>query len=153
ICLEKNIDYDLKSIDVYPKIESNKQNKIFIVDTLGELGNIYSIASLVFVGGSLNKGCAGGHNIIEPMMFKKPVVVGKETSNFSDVINDLYNNKGIFIIKDGLDLKKIIINFLLSKKNNNNIYTEYANKSFNLVKLKKQKIKDRYFSLIDKYIN
>jgi len=54
-----------------------------LLDTIGELSNIYSIASIVFIGGSLVP--VGGHNILEPAVFKKPVLFGKYMHNFRDI--------------------------------------------------------------------
>ena len=57
---------------------------IFLLDTIGELASIYSLATLVFVGGSLVP--RGGHNILEPAQFGAPILVGQHTENFRDII-------------------------------------------------------------------
>lgn len=51
-----------------------------IVDTIGELENVYSLADLVFVGGSLVP--LGGHNMLEPAAQGLPVFYGPHTENF-----------------------------------------------------------------------
>jgi len=51
-----------------------------IVDTIGELENVYSLADLVFVGGSLIP--LGGHNMLEPAAQGLPVFYGPHTENF-----------------------------------------------------------------------
>ncbi|MFH0918083.1 MAG: 3-deoxy-D-manno-octulosonic acid transferase [Candidatus Omnitrophota bacterium] len=56
---------------------------VFILDTIGELFNYYSAADIVFVGGSLVK--QGGHNILEPVSLKKPVIFGPYMFNFRDI--------------------------------------------------------------------
>jgi 3-deoxy-D-manno-octulosonic-acid transferase len=56
---------------------------VFILDTIGELAGIYSLATFAFVGGSLVP--AGGHNPIEPAQRGVPVVFGPHMSNFSDI--------------------------------------------------------------------
>ncbi|MBN1830572.1 MAG: 3-deoxy-D-manno-octulosonic acid transferase [Deltaproteobacteria bacterium] len=53
---------------------------VLILDTLGELGRIYGIAQISFVGGSLEP--IGGHNLLEPASFGKPVLFGPYTHNF-----------------------------------------------------------------------
>ena len=53
---------------------------ILLLDTLGELAGIYRFADVVFVGGSLVP--AGGHNILEPAMFRKVPVHGPHMENF-----------------------------------------------------------------------
>jgi 3-deoxy-D-manno-octulosonic-acid transferase len=64
---------------------------VFILDMIGELVSFYSIADIVFVGGSLVK--KGGHNILEPAGAGKPVLIGGHFFNFRDIA-------GLFIKKD-----------------------------------------------------
>ncbi|HSB08679.1 MAG TPA: 3-deoxy-D-manno-octulosonic acid transferase [Blastocatellia bacterium] len=59
---------------------------VILLDTIGELASLYRYAAVVFVGGSLVR--RGGHNIIEPAAFGKPIVVGQHTENFRQVISD-----------------------------------------------------------------
>ena len=47
---------------------------------------MYQFAAVVFVGGSLVP--RGGHNIIEPAAFAKPIIVGKHTGNFRQIVSD-----------------------------------------------------------------
>ena len=54
-----------------------------LVDIIGELANIYSVASVAFCGGSLIP--IGGHNILEPVVWGKPVFYGPYMNNFSDI--------------------------------------------------------------------
>ena len=56
---------------------------MLLLDTLGELAQVYSLASVVFVGGSLVP--SGGHNILEPAVAGKPVVVGPHMENFQEI--------------------------------------------------------------------
>jgi 3-deoxy-D-manno-octulosonic-acid transferase len=62
---------------------SGAYNDVVVVDTMGHLRNIYSAATVVFVGGSLVK--HGGQNPIEPAGWGKPVVFGKYMFNFRAV--------------------------------------------------------------------
>ena len=57
---------------------------VFLLDTIGELAAIYELATIAFVGGSLVP--RGGHNILEPAQFGKPILVGPSMSNFRDVL-------------------------------------------------------------------
>jgi 3-deoxy-D-manno-octulosonic-acid transferase len=57
-----------------------KPYDVLIVDTLGELERIYGMAKISFVGGSLTP--VGGHNLLEPASFGKPVLFGPHTHNF-----------------------------------------------------------------------
>ena len=59
-----------------------KPNPVVLLDTIGELGRIYAVGDVVFVGGSLCK--TGGHNVLEPAAHAKPIVVGPNMQNFKD---------------------------------------------------------------------
>jgi 3-deoxy-D-manno-octulosonic-acid transferase len=64
-------------------IDAEPRADAVILDTIGELAEVYQIATVVFVGGSLVP--AGGHNILEPAVFGKPIVVGPSMQNFSEI--------------------------------------------------------------------
>lgn len=55
---------------------------VVLIDTIGELGRIYAVGDVVFVGGSLCK--TGGHNVLEPAAHAKPIIVGPNMQNFKD---------------------------------------------------------------------
>ncbi|MEK6408588.1 MAG: 3-deoxy-D-manno-octulosonic acid transferase [Acidobacteriota bacterium] len=59
---------------------------LILLDTIGELASVYQFAAIVFVGGSLVP--RGGHNIIEPAAFAKPIIVGPHTENFRQIVSD-----------------------------------------------------------------
>ncbi len=60
---------------------------IVLLDTIGELASVYSVASAAFVGGSLIP--AGGHNPLEPAQFGVPIVIGPHYANFRAITCDL----------------------------------------------------------------
>ena len=51
---------------------------------MGELMLMYGVSDIAFVGGSLVK--HGGHNPLEPLAFRMPVITGKDTFNFPGVL-------------------------------------------------------------------
>ena len=57
---------------------------VLLVDSIGELASLYSLADIAFVGGSLVP--RGGHNILEPAQHGVPIVVGNHTENFRDIV-------------------------------------------------------------------
>jgi 3-deoxy-D-manno-octulosonic-acid transferase len=59
---------------------------VILLDTIGELAALYRFAAVVFVGGSLVP--RGGHNIIEPAVYSKPIIVGPHTENFRKIVSD-----------------------------------------------------------------
>ena len=69
-----------------------------ILDTVGELAALYALAEVVFVGGSLVP--IGGHNVLEPAMRGKPVLVGPHTSNFREGAELLQRSGGGLVVKD-----------------------------------------------------
>jgi 3-deoxy-D-manno-octulosonic-acid transferase len=89
---------------------ANRQT-VFILDTVGELLNYYAIADVVFIGGSLVK--KGGHNILEPALFAKPILFGREMFNFRDIAELFLQNGGAILAanKEELFLK---LKFLLA---------------------------------------
>ncbi|MDR2005869.1 MAG: tetraacyldisaccharide 4'-kinase [Acidaminococcales bacterium] len=64
---------------------------VILVDTIGELGRIYAVGDVVFVGGSLIR--HGGHNVLEPAAHGKPIIVGPNMFNFKDSYS-LLSNRG-----------------------------------------------------------
>jgi len=63
---------------------SDAQAEVILLDSIGELASVYSLASIVFVGGSIAK--TGGHNVIEPAAVGVPVIVGAHTYNFRSIV-------------------------------------------------------------------
>jgi 3-deoxy-D-manno-octulosonic-acid transferase len=68
-------------------IEPLRSGQILLLDTIGELASVYSLASVAFVGGSLIP--AGGHNPLEPAQFGVPIVMGPHYANFRAITDDL----------------------------------------------------------------
>ncbi len=64
-------------------IDAEPRADVVILDSIGELARLFQVATLVFVGGSLVD--AGGHNILEPAAFGKPIVVGPSMHNFTEI--------------------------------------------------------------------
>jgi 3-deoxy-D-manno-octulosonic-acid transferase len=56
---------------------------VVLVDTMGELSHLYALATVAFVGGSLVP--AGGHNILEPARYRRPILFGPHMDNFAEV--------------------------------------------------------------------
>ena len=59
-----------------------KEYPLLIIDTIGELGRIYAVGDVVYVGGSFSN--TGGHNVLEPAAHAKPILVGPSMQNFKD---------------------------------------------------------------------
>lgn len=59
---------------------------VLLLDTLGELAQVYALATVVFVGGSLV--ARGGHNVLEAAAAGKPIVVGPHMENFQEIADE-----------------------------------------------------------------
>ena len=66
--------------------------EVILLDTMGELMSIYSLGTLVFVGGSLV--AVGGHNPLEPLFFRKCVLFGPYMFHFSEIASRLIEAGG-----------------------------------------------------------
>lgn len=85
-----------------PDLKAKPSSDIIVIDSLGELGRLYSIAHISFVGGSLVP--VGGHNLLEPAVFGRPVLFGKHTHNFVLMSRLLAQAGGGLIVENGEDL-------------------------------------------------
>lgn len=93
LCLEFNLKAELRS---NLSVNNNATKNIIILDSIGELGKVYALASFVFVGGSLVP--IGGHNILEAAIFEKPIIVGEHMFNFKDIYHLLNSSKAIITV-------------------------------------------------------
>jgi 3-deoxy-D-manno-octulosonic-acid transferase len=69
---------------------------VFLVDSIGELATLYSLATIAFVGGSLVP--RGGHNILEPALYGAAIVTGNHYENFRDVVNFFASRNAVRIV-------------------------------------------------------
>ncbi len=83
---EKGIEYEKRSQNKIPS------KKVFILDTLGELINVWKLSDIAIVGGTF--GNHGGHNLAEPASFGVPVVFGNSIHNVQEVAMDLIKKRG-----------------------------------------------------------
>ena len=87
-----------------------KEDEVLIIDTIGHLLGFYGLATIVFVGKSLT--VKGGHNIIEPALFGKPVVIGPQMQNFRDIARAFITEGAVLQVADAQALKKAIVDLL-----------------------------------------
>lgn len=69
---------------------------VLLVDSIGELAALYSLADVAFVGGSLVP--RGGHNIIEPAQHGVAIVTGNHTENFRDIVGLFQRHDAVRIV-------------------------------------------------------
>ena len=83
---------------------------VLLVDTVGELSALYSIATCAFIGGSLVP--MGGHNPLEAAQFAVPVATGPHFQNFRTMLEGMRAQNGITIVTDGAMLASWIAKHL-----------------------------------------
>ena len=87
-----------------------RHSGVILLDTMGELSQIYSFADIAFVGGSLVP--LGGHNPLEPAMWGVPVLFGPHRDNVRQICNLLIEGKGGIEIQDGQEFAAIVLRLL-----------------------------------------
>ena len=80
---------------------------VVVLDTIGELGRLYSLGDIIFVGGSLVK--TGGHNILEPAAHGKPILVGPHMFNFKEIFALLNSRNACEQVKNGKELTAMVL--------------------------------------------
>ncbi len=92
------------------RVDSEPRCDVVVLDTIGELAQLYQIATAVFVGGSLVD--AGGHNILEPAVFGKPIVFGPYMQNFAEIVQTFLENGAAIQIQSGRELESVMMDLL-----------------------------------------
>ena len=92
----------------------NENTQVILGDSMGELMLMYGISDIAFVGGSLVK--HGGHNPLEPLAFKMPVITGKHTFNFPEIFRMLVEVQGVLEVNSTADALERAVEALLNSK-------------------------------------
>lgn len=98
-------------------------NQIIVLDTMGMLSKVYRFGTICYVGGGFGKGI---HNVLEPISYIKPVIIGPNYKKFKEAI-DLIEIGAVKTITNSVDLNKSIENFrdnelIISVENSINTY-------------------------------
>lgn len=80
-----------------------------LLDSLGELRQIYSLADAAFIGATLVD--VGGHNPLEPAAYGVPVILGPYSSNVRGAVSDLKRRDGMCEVRGAEDLSRAIVRF------------------------------------------
>lgn len=83
---------------------------VIILDTMGELLDTYSVADVVFCGGSLVP--KGGQNIMEPAMWGKPICYGPSMEDFADARRIIQAEGGSVLVHDAEEMAAAINRWL-----------------------------------------
>jgi len=92
------------------RVDSEPRADIVVLDTIGELAQLFQVATAVFVGGSLVD--SGGHNILEPAVFGKPIVFGPYMQNFAEIARTFLDNRAAIQVRSGRELETVLLELL-----------------------------------------
>ncbi len=103
-CLEQ---HSLK-FDLWSSLEVGKprRHRVLLVDVIGPLFDLYSIADAAFVGGSLVP--KGGQNLMEPAAWGRPVLFGPFTDNFEESRQALLDTGGGMVAAGAEELMQYV---------------------------------------------
>jgi 3-deoxy-D-manno-octulosonic-acid transferase len=88
-------------------------DRLFLLDTMGELTKAYALADVVVVGRSFSP--QWGSDMMEPIALGKPVVIGPNTSDFADTMRQLLAGDGIVQVPDGEALRQTVQQLLIDR--------------------------------------
>jgi len=91
-------------------VDAEPRQDVVVLDTIGELAQLYQVATAVFVGGSLVD--QGGHNIIEPAVFGKAIVFGPYMQNFAEIARAFLENDAAIQIRTPRELEHALLGLL-----------------------------------------
>jgi 3-deoxy-D-manno-octulosonic-acid transferase len=91
-------------IDTEPKVDA------VILDTIGELAQLYQIATAVFVGGSLVP--TGGHNILEPAVHGRPIIFGPHMDNFAEIARVFLAQGAAIQVRTPRELEDVVVSLI-----------------------------------------
>ena len=91
-------------------IDAEPAADVVVLDTIGELATLYQVATVVFVGGSLVP--TGGHNVLEPAVFGKPIVFGPYMDNFREIADACVAAEAAVRLDDEGQLEREVVQLL-----------------------------------------
>lgn len=140
---KKNVPYEKKS---QMNGRENSLADVIVLDTIGELPAFYSIADIAFIGGSLVN--AGGHNLMEPARFGKPVLFGPYMTNFADIAKEMKQKGGGIEVQGSEDLVREISGLLADRTKAENM----GRVAYSIVEGDRG-VMERSISLISRYLH
>ena len=92
------------------RVDAEPRHDVVVLDVIGELAQLYQVATAVFVGGSLVD--QGGHNIIEPAVFGKAIVFGPYMQNFAEIARAFLEHEAAIQVRSARDLEHALLGLL-----------------------------------------
>lgn len=87
--------------------------KVIVLDVMGKLRDLFAASDIVFMGGSLLPSY-GGHNLLEPAAFKKPILFGPYMSNFKDMAEEFLRAGAAEEVSSSKEIEHACVEFLNS---------------------------------------
>ncbi len=87
-----------------------------LLDTMGELEDIYKISDVVFIGGSTDQ-TLKGHNPIEPLVYNKFTIIGSNMESFQNEVDALLKKRLLRVVSNVEELEKISLEYLRNRVN------------------------------------
>jgi 3-deoxy-D-manno-octulosonic-acid transferase len=87
---------------------------ILLLDSVGELVDFFAAADVAFVGGSLAD--VGGHNVLEPARFGKPVLFGPHMENFHSLAQEMIRQGAALEVRGARDLADVVSDLLADRQ-------------------------------------
>lgn len=146
LLLKKRISYIRKS-DLNRKERADED--IILLDSMGELAGIYSIAQAAFVGGSLVYlgDRFGGHNILEPASLNVPVLFGPYMQHFQSLSELFLKHQAAIKVKDARELAYWIVELVTNPEKSQKI----INNAMSIFE-ENRNVEEKTFSLINEKI-
>ena len=110
--IETNAPLPIQRLSIAKETELDPATRILLVDSIGLLSSIYQYGTIAFIGGGFG---AGIHNILEPIAFGLPTLIGGNHHKFPEA-KYLIEKGGVFSIEGENDFSKKLIT--LSNLNN-----------------------------------
>ncbi|MBI4356529.1 MAG: lipid IV(A) 3-deoxy-D-manno-octulosonic acid transferase [Gammaproteobacteria bacterium] len=88
----------------------SESTSILLVDTIGDLLLLYGISDIAFVGGSLVP--KGGHNILEPALWKRPILIGPHTHHFKEIVERFDAENALHVVHTADELANTVIHLM-----------------------------------------
>ena len=139
---ENRVDFWLRS---QIQVQNGPPPPVLILDTMGELREVYSLGRVVFVGGSLTP--VGGHNLVEAAFWGKPVLFGPFIEKQKEVAERFLEKGFGFLVREPAEIVSKVGELLDDPR----LSRELGEKARGFVREEGQ-ILDRYFDLIKPYL-
>src|SRR3972149_49220 len=127
------------------KMNTIPYNTVMIVDTIGELATLYSMADVVIIGGSLIP--HGGQNPLAATFFKRPVIFGQHMFNFQEITEEILGNGAGVSVDNREDLARVLIELL----NDPDMRKKMGEKGYQIIQKNRGTV-EKNLVIVEKYL-